>query len=749
MTFWTFILQFVLAWIAIGAVLYVPGRLLVRLLRIELEQLEHLVASLMGGTGLFVLLYYAFATMQQPWIIWPVVFIAIVWEVIASVQDWKKAKQFIADPGAPLPILLKTFWPLGVLMLIGMLVQGRYTLFTGWLGESGFSLLAFHAHDAPWHLYNISQLTKIFPPEMPGFAGQTLHNYHMFSDLLWGGLLRFVPIHPWHCYFRIAPLFYSGLLTLTAFVAARHWSGKDMVGYLAAVMTVLFSNFGYLIPLFFGAENYPIWESIFWIQSPHAMIFNPGVSSSFSFMFFGFWALLQWVRREREWGFLILLALLWGVLPGFKVYPGVLALCGLFVSGAVLFIAQRNYKMWIALAAVLPIFLLVFLPGNSGASSMLKFLPGFNLGAMLVAPDRLGWMTSEELKLLFVAKPWLVALIMAGLSLLFVIGNLGVRVIGLVPMVRSLFHLKRVEPGILFITVVVAGAFMAPILFVQHGISWNVVQFSYYAVLLSALPAADQLWKWIEQHNVRVQGAVIALLVLLGIPATIQSLVVVQWKYKTDAAVMQGFTWLQDNAKQQDVILRPLPDALMTEAGYAEWKRSQSRGRMTNMDDWQKEAELMAQAAEHEATSTTITAVVEKEEQTEISVLTEQTITAVTNTETAEAEKVLAGNDVMPALERTDTAIVAGLVLRNTYLEDTVSSQVLDFPVEKRLLAVRYFYSKADVVEAREFLEKEKITYVILLAEQVLPFDAKGASLKQVFKNESILIYKYIYPGGW
>ncbi|MCK5241046.1 hypothetical protein KAR34_01220 [bacterium] len=749
MTIPTFILQFILAWIAIAAVIYLPGRLLVRVLRLELDQLEHMVASLMGGTGLFVLLYYVFAALQQRWLIWPVVLLGIAWEIFFAICDWKKSKDFIPDPGVPPPVLLKSFWPLGLLMLAGLLVQGRYTLFTGWLGETGFSLLAWHAHDAPWHIYNIAQLAGVFPPEMPGFAGKILQNYHIFSDLLWSGLLQFVPIHPWHCYFRVAPLFYSGLLTLTTFVAARYWSGKNMVGYIAVAITVLLSNFGYFIPLFWGVEKYPIWESIFWIQSPQALIFNPGVSSSFSFLLFGFWALLQWLRSSGKWGFLILLALLWGVLPGFKVYPAVLAMCGLLVTGAVLAMAQRNYRMLIALGAILPLFLLVFLPGNSGASSLLRFLPGFNLGAMLVAPDRLAWMTSAELKLLYVSKPWLVALIMAGLAGLFLLGNLGVRALGLIPMLRSLLNLRTTEPGILFITVVVGGAFMAPLLFVQHGIPWNVVQFFYYAVLLSALPAADQFWKWIEHKKVWLKYSALALLLILGIPGTIQSLLAINWSYKTKAEVMRGLEWLQKNTNPQDVILRPLPDALMTEAGYKEWKRSQVRGRMTNMDAWQKEAKGMAKAAQEDTNGTTTNAATGQK----TALPTEEQLVAVTSLAAVagNTETVAAGQTKIPDpdLERTDTAIVAGLVLRNTYMEDTVSSQIMNFPVETRLKAVRYFYSVSDVVEARVFLEKEKIAYVILFAGQNLPFDPAGVPLKNVFENKSITVYKYIFPGGW
>lgn len=102
-----------------------------------------------------------------------------------------------------------------------------------------------------------------------------------------------------------------------------------------------------------------------------------------------------------------------------------------------------------------------------------------------------------------------------------------------------------------------------------------------------------------------------------------------------------------------------------------------------------------------------------------------------------------------PPVERTDTAIIAGLVLKNTYLEDTVSSQIMGFPVEERVAAVRAFYQKSDVVEAREFLEREKITYIILLAGKKFPFDPSGVPLKKIFENGAITIYKYIFYGGW
>jgi len=92
---------------------------------------------------------------------------------------------------------------------------------------------------------------------------------------------------------------------------------------------------------------------------------------------------------------------------------------------------------------------------------------------------------------------------------------------------------------------------------------------------------------------------------------------------------------------------------------------------------------------------------------------------------------------------------VASLTFANTYLEDTVSAQIMGHPVRERAAAVRFFYLSANVVEARDFLEKARITYVILDADQRFPFDPAGVPLKPVFSNGAVTIYKYIYARGW
>ncbi len=733
MTFGSFLGQAALAGAALLAAVYLPGRLWVRALALRLDPLERLAAAWVSGMSLLVLVYWGLAWLGWECGIWLYVAACVVLELIASRRQ-------------PAPSLLERrrrevlsgYWPLGLLVLAAGAGQAWFMVFSGWQSLSGLNLYAWHSHDAPWHIYNLYQLSRTFPPEVPGFAGEILRNYHIFADLFWGAVLRLVKINPWHVYFRVAPWLYSWLLTLTTFVAARAWTRSRPVAYLAATATAVTSNFGYVMPLLFGLHKYFFWDSVFWVQSPFTMIFNPGVSASFGLVMFGLWALQRW-QQDRYWGHLLTLALVWGVLPGFKVYAGLLVMGALLVLGAARLVFNRDSAALLAFGATLPVFLLVFLPPNLHAPSLVRFLPGFNLATMLVAPDRMALGSAAALKLLFAQRPLLVAGLLAALIPVFVVGNLGVRSLGLGSLARAVFRPRQADPLLLFLAALVAGALLAPVLFVQTGIQWNTIQFFYYAVLVMSLPAAKQAWSWLESRPESWRRLGVVIFIALGLPGSFQALSVMGW-WGTHLTWerLEAFLWLKTQAVPGEVILRPLPDELLTDEGYAAWLRLQARGRMTRVADWSREARELSQHAEEPAGG----------RQTESAPAVPEALPGAEEAPPGPTEKPgpRAGN-MLPA-GWMDTAFVAALTLHNTYLEDTVSSLILDMPVAARVEAVREFYLRADVVQARLFLEKAGVTYVLLDADRSLPFPPAGANLRKIFSNQAMMIYKYIPPYG-
>jgi hypothetical protein len=498
------------------------------------------------------------------------------------------------------------------------------------------------------------------------------------------------------------------------------------------------------VPLLTGSGRYFFWDSIFWVQSPFGTIFNPGVASSFALVWIGLWALVRWQRR-RAWGELVFLALVWGVLPGFKVYAGLLMLGGLLAAGAVRWLLDRDWTLLAAAGAVLPVFALVFWPANAGAHGLVHWLPGFNLATMLVAPDRLGLMSSAALKHLYTAHRPLTVLLLGLLVPVFVVGNLGVRSLALAPLLQAMFRPRGADPILLFIAAVGCGALAGSLGFVQSGMQWNTVQFFYYAVLLAALPAAHQFWEWAGAWGPRQRWAAVAVFTALGLPNTFQAWAQANWGYRVDAETVAAYRWVQAESRPSDRLLRPLPEPLQTEAGYAQWLHQQERGSMTSLATWSQEASALDAAA----ATTTAAAGATSTDQASPVLPPGATLTAQALPAAAEETVPPASPERITPLGWQDTASVAALTGRNTYLEDTISALIMGQPVAERVRTVNDFYTRAGVVEARTFLEENRITYVVTLPGQKLPFDPAGVPLRRVFANRARVVYKYLSPQGW
>lgn len=703
--------QALLAVLAIGAGQFLPGRLFLRLGRVRVTALERFVLSLVTGAGMLALVYWSLSWLGVPQGLWIYVVGASGLEGVLTVRRRPHTPSTVLLHGEPAePFTTRFAWPLALLVLAGVLLQTRFMLWTGWPSAQGLSLLAWHGHDAPWHVFLIDQLARVFPPEVPGFAHTPLVNYHMFADLLWGAVGRLAQVSPWHLYFRIAPVWYSGLLMLTVFITGRAWTGRSATGALAAALTLFTGGLGYLLPLVFGPKGYFIWDSIFWVSSPLMNIFNPGVSAGHVFLLAGVWALIRW-DRERDWGALALVALCWGVLPGFKVYTGLVALAGLAAAGVAQSLFQRRSTYLAALAAVLPVFLIVFLPPNLHATSLVRLMPGFNLATMLAAPDRMAIMTTTQLKFLTAEHPGVMALLILAALAIFVVGNLGTRAIALPSLVRAVRDPRQADPVLLFITGLLAAALGGAVLFVQTGLQWNTIQFFYPAVVITGIPAAEQFWLWARSWSPTRRRVALAVLFALGLPCIVQALWVVNYSSRSSAQVLDAMTWLRRAGSREEVVLRPLPEALMTDEGYEEWKYILERGRMTKLSAWRSEAGAIARGT-----------------------LRPRTLPAATGRP--------------EPLDRLDAPVIASLALKNTYLEDTMSARIQGHPVEQRVEEVRRFYLASNVAEARKFLQEAGITYLLCTPDRPLPFDPQGVPLDQVYANPELIIYKYAPPSG-
>jgi hypothetical protein len=688
------------------SMMYAPGRLLLHLLGLRLSRLETATLSWAAGFTFMTVLFWLLHLAGRPGL--------IAWYMPAGglALAGLALRRRRLTPPAP-PDRFRFDLPLLVPVLLSTLVAAAFMFPSGLDAGGTLTLVSAHAHDAPWHIFNIYQLAFRFPPELPGFSGVPMPNYHIFSDLAWAAFVRAGLDNPWFLYLRFAPVFYTVLLALSTYITVLAWLKNRPAAVLAVWLTGIASNFGYVLPLLVGPESYRHWDSVFWCSAPHSLILNPGISSSFMLVMAGMWLLVRFLDSGDK-RLLPLIGLVWGALTAFKIYAAVLVLAALAVCALVRGL-RREPRFALAAAAALPLNLALFIHFNKGAEKLIVFLPGFNLATMLTLPGWMGLMEPARLVDLYTRNLPLVALLMAGLALVFLVGNLGPRGAGLFQLARCCFTPFACDPVLLFVTVLSGGAFAASILFVQSGATFNTVQFFYYAVLLGALPAAFQFRNWTAGSTPGRRLAVAALLVALGLPGVVHAVFfspMVGERYIAPREWTAGFTWLKDNSPRDAIVIRPLDESLMSDAGFAAWLQLQRRGRLRTLQDWvgfMRESNAKPGAPAQ----------------------------APAPAPPLKADRPLGWGD---------TTLVAALSLRSVFLEDTISAQ-LQMPDDRlttRMTELRGLYRSFSAPEARAFLDRNGISHVVERADIPLPFPPLDASLVPVFSNSTMIIYRTV-----
>lgn len=380
----------------------------------------------------------------------------------------------------------------------------------GLLFNYGFGFWGPNGHDAIWHLSLISQLQKNVPPQNPIFAGESLTNYHYFFDLLVAKSANVLGIDSVELLFRLFPVLISILAGLLIFRVTQ----KVFNSFGAALFSVFFLYFGgsfgwvltYLRDGSFGGET------MFWAQQSVSTLLNPPFAISVVLFLAGLLIFYQLIESSKKsWSLIIALTLIWGILIEFKAYAGILTLGALGIYALQRLIFKKEFKTLIIFIATLVLSLIVFLPNNLSSQSLIEFKPLWLVESMITASDRLGW---ERLTLTLQSGVHYKLIYGYGLGILiFLVGNLGTRII-------SLAVLKQIfKQSFLFYFILLS--IILPLLFVQKGTAWNIVQFFYYGLLVLNIFAGIGLYSLVKKLPKGVGAVIVGVVILLTIPTTL------------------------------------------------------------------------------------------------------------------------------------------------------------------------------------------------------------------------------------
>lgn len=494
---------------------YIPGFIIIARNRKQLEDQEIIPISLSLGIVLFILIAFALAFLNLRYLFLPIVLVISFFAVI-------KYKLELIEPWS---IFVKNKILL-MLIIAGIIVQGIISFPSGYLYKDGINFWSSQGHDGIWHVALMEEIKKGLPPQNPIFAGEYTYNYHYLVDILMGEFSRIFPFFSTlDLYFRFFPVIFSLLMGISVYALMTRWQQNKAIGYLAVFFTYFVGSFGYIVTfiksgIIFGGET------VFWAAQQNTILGNPPHAVSHNLLATFFLVFLIYLK-ENKLIWLVVSFILVSALAGFKVSGGFVMLTGVVAAALVdLLIKRRLQIVGLAFLLALSNFITFKLMTSKDATSFLMFLPWWFVRTVIV--DKLGWMDLELKRQHYVAQntwhAWLRVLQLEITAFtIFVVGNLGMRILGLYSIINNIFKgdsYKKAFEVMLMVTMLTG--LVVPTFFVQKGIIYNNIQFMQYFLFIFGFYAAITVYNLINFFkNKWIRFCIIVLIVMFSVPTVI------------------------------------------------------------------------------------------------------------------------------------------------------------------------------------------------------------------------------------
>jgi hypothetical protein len=368
------------------------------------------------------------------------------------------------------------------LILAGSFIWSLTMVKSGLVYAFGVGFWGPNGHDGVWHLALINSLSR--PSlEMPVFAGEMLKNYHFGFDLMLAIIHRLTYIPSSLLYFQIIPPLLAIGIGYFGYKFVLAWTKNQSAALWSLFFIYFGGSFGWLVNLLRGTGFGG--ESMFWAQQSISTLINPPFALSILIIFFVLYRLS--ISLTPKTSRLVGLSLLIGSLSIIKIYAAILFLPGLALAS----FRHPQLRKLLILSGVFS--LLFYLPFNHQAVSLVVFQPFWFVENMLALSDRFFWPKMYQAMMVYKITRNLVKFIPAyGLmTLLFVVGNLGLRTLGLV----KIKELKKLDTIAIILWTMAGLGLLFPLLFIQHGTPWNPIQFFYYTQFILGIFTAIFLAK--------------------------------------------------------------------------------------------------------------------------------------------------------------------------------------------------------------------------------------------------------------
>lgn len=534
---------------------FLPGFFILGKKANVLSKIETLVIAISFGIVIFTLTLYLFGLFKMVYVSYILISFVNLYNLrgVKPIFEKKHLYDFV--------FTLKNNISTILILIATGIFSGSLLFLSGW--EKAGEILFTEYRDSFWHLGLMKELVRSIPPLHPGFAPEPLTNYHFFTHLFGAGFLLLSIFNSLDFYFRIFPYFLVFLYVFNLYILGRALTKSRLGGNLAIIFGLLTGSFAYVLPLFLKYPGFNWHESSFWLSQPFSMVINPSFALS-SGLFLSSIFLVVKIISSKNSNLVFLLIIISGSLISFKVYAGLLILGGLLIMGLYSLWKSRSL-LWLKIfSGSIVISLMLFFPiSGKEADKFLVFLPGWYLRSMVESPDRariIDWVLREN-TYLAAGNTFGVIRLRLYEFLIYIVGNLGVRILGLVIAFKELKKLVDLKPINVFLLTILFAGFLIPMFFVQDGSIANALQFSYYGLEIISLYFVLWLTNFLLKKSVRQNIIIIILFLILAIPTSIKTgseyLFTKQFMIVDKSQIASFKHFLEKETKPDDIILVP------------------------------------------------------------------------------------------------------------------------------------------------------------------------------------------------
>lgn len=374
-------------------------------------------------------------------------------------------------------------------------------------------------YDAGVHLSLINEMKSRFPPTNFALGGIALKNYHYFYDAALAAVAKVTHLSVFDLYYRIGPVAVAALLCLAIYLAAYQLTKNPWAAAFAIFFTIMGTSLGAVTPYLAAISPFHpngSGSGLFMTDQLYDWMVNPQGMLSLAIFLFLFFSLTIYQKTKKA-RYLLFFTLLLGLSFGVKAYGGVVFAAGALVAG-LWYLKEQNFHPLLAVLAGLSLLGLWFLFSTDSSRVGLQFAPLWFLDRMMSDFEHLYLGNFPTLVNFYLAQGnwWHPLFLYLAAFLIYVIGSLGLRIVGLVPVflaVKNFRRLPKVPPANMFLAGSGLASFAIPLFFNQSTKPYDIVQFLPYFTLLMGLSFTIVVFTLTAKLKKSFQIATVAVLV--------------------------------------------------------------------------------------------------------------------------------------------------------------------------------------------------------------------------------------------